>query len=231
LLRESQKGQSWKSIDEYIHSSADNEETNTKRNYLRLLAWNSIKGKLVEALCLLSTLSRHEAKAPGLSISIFRRLGPIPLKAAGSAVFLWTRPSVVIETTGLKACPDLAITSDENRPGISNILSIIECKCRTRLGSNDLRAEFGKAYELKSPSYTIVSYYQPSGKMMRAAEAMGLDMEVFPLASPNRQDYISRRLCIEDSLATALDESFHRRSFLSNIEIASSEMRKKLAIK
>ena len=62
-----------------------------------------------------------------------------------------------------------------------------------------------------------------------AAKALGLDLEVFPLNSGQRDSYLEGRLSLGDDLATTLADSLRRKSFLGNLEVASSEMREKLS--
>jgi hypothetical protein len=58
LQREKRAGKDWDPVDRYVKSTSDPKEQTTRRNYLRLLAWGSLKGRFLEGLCLMSTLSR-----------------------------------------------------------------------------------------------------------------------------------------------------------------------------
>jgi hypothetical protein len=230
LRRETQKGNTWTTIDAYIFSSDDRESIVRRRNYLKLLAWNSIKGKLLEALCLLSTLSDYAPEKAGTSVNLFARLGPLAMQNGDGKFALWTRPLLRIEKTGLKACPDLVLTKDQERPTKTNMLWIAECKYRTALNAQELRSEFGKAWELKAPSYTIVSYNPVSERIRRAAKALGLDVVVFPLSSDKREDYLGGQLSVAEDLTAELTESLRRKRYLDTVELASAEMREKVLL-
>jgi hypothetical protein len=180
VKREQQRGKVLNNVDEYIHSSDDNESIVRRRNYIKLKAWNSIKGKLLEAMCLLTTLSHYEPGQAGMSINILARLGPVSLRDGDQIVFLWTRPLLLVKKTGLKACPDLVLTKDQEVPTKANMLWIVECKYRTALNAQELRAESGKARELEAPSYTIVSYYRVSDRLQRGGQGPGVGSRSLP---------------------------------------------------
>ncbi|MGH7827896.1 MAG: hypothetical protein ACREQ7_22315 [Candidatus Binatia bacterium] len=65
LKRETRVGKAWASIKSFIESTADTKEQVIRKNYLRLLAWGSVKGKCLEALCLMSTKLSHNTKQAG----------------------------------------------------------------------------------------------------------------------------------------------------------------------
>ena len=50
LEREMQAGKSWATIEHYIRRTSDPNEQKERKNYLRLLAWGSVKGRFLEGL-------------------------------------------------------------------------------------------------------------------------------------------------------------------------------------
>jgi len=228
LVREQQRGKTWSSVDEFINSSGNDIERTTRRNHLRLLAWRSAKGNFLEALCLASLLSRMQPIGKPDPVDIFAKLGPIHLKNEDGECFLWTRPNTPDAQSGLRAIPDIVITSTDHGVDRSNILSIVECKCRQELGAADIRAEFGKAYDLGSPSYTLLSYYEPRPHIAQAASELGLDLEVFQLGTIERSLYVTGTKDLAADLTQTLDTSRKRKSFLNKINERRDEVRAKL---
>src|SRR5262245_50972814 len=136
LEREKRAGKEWGNVDRYVNSTSDPKEQTTRRNYLRLLAWGALKGRLLEGLCLMSTLSRMSPIGHQPEIDPFGQIGPIHAQDEDGECFLWTRPLVESQRSGLNAIPDIAITRTPEKVSTSNIVSVIECKCRDNLGAS-----------------------------------------------------------------------------------------------
>ena len=77
LERQRQTGTHYSSIEHYVASTPDINEQKARRNYLRLLAWQGVKGKFLEALCLMATLARMTPIGDSLEIDLFTGSGPI----------------------------------------------------------------------------------------------------------------------------------------------------------
>src|SRR5262249_8696772 len=186
LQREKRAGKDWSTVDQYVKSTSHPKEQTTRRNFLRLLAWGALKGRFLEGLCLISTLSRMSPIGHQPDIDPFGQMGPIHVRDEDEECFLWTRPLVESQRSGLNALPDIVVTRTTDKVSTSNIVSVIECKCRDNLGASDLRAEFGKAYDLGSSSYVLVSYYSVRESLSNAGRGLGIDLQIFSLSTSDR---------------------------------------------
>lgn len=127
--------------------------------------------------------------------------------------------------SGLKAVPDIVITNASTRVTTSNILSIIECKCRETLGANDIRSEFGKAYDLGTSSYTLVSYNSVTNSLIDAGKELGIEIQVFSLNTPEREQFIRGERDVGEDMAQKLTASRKRRMFLTAIEDKTAQIK------
>ena len=84
----------------------------------------------------------------------------------------------------------MIVTSDLTEPTAETIVRIIECKARKSIGAQVIRAEFGKAYDLKVTSYLIWSFFTPSERAIRGAKALGLDLEPLGFDTDMREELI-----------------------------------------
>lgn len=228
LERERGAGKPWVSIQQYIKSTSDSKEQAIRRNYLRLLAWHSLKGKFLEGLCLMATLSRMTPIGGARDVDLFAQVGPIQVRDLDQECFVWSRPSVAGQRTGLKAIPDIAITDTSDGVATTNTLSLIECKCRETIGVSDLRAEFGKAYDLNSPSYVLVSYYPVRETLVNAGGELGIDIQVFSLSTPDRDRFIQGELDLGEDMATKLSNARGRCLFLATLENRANDLRRRV---
>jgi hypothetical protein len=229
LNREQAAGKHWPTIREFIFSSSDQNEQAIRRNYLRLLTWRRLKGRFLEALCLLATLRRMTSDASGPPIDIFGQIGPIQLNDSGRPRFLSTRPAVGSKHTGLRAWPDVVLSLTRDPPSPSNIAVVIECKCRRSIGATDLRGEFGKAYDLGSPSYTLLSYHAVPPSLIKAGADLGLDVQVLKLSTPERDIYLRGERDLGEDTADDLQRSRERRLFLAALGDRLTEVRRRVS--
>ncbi|MDE3051517.1 MAG: hypothetical protein KGJ48_16655, partial [Nitrospirota bacterium] len=123
LESEGRAGKPWKSIEHYIRSSSDPNEQIQRKNPLRLLAWSSIKGKFLEGLCLMATICRMNPAARSTDVDLFAQVGPIQVRDDSQMCFIWAQQLVESLRSGLKAMPDIAITTTSDAVTTSNILS------------------------------------------------------------------------------------------------------------
>jgi hypothetical protein len=191
------------------------------------LAWGSLKGKFLEALCLMATLSHMIPLEPQKDIDAFGTVGPLKVRDQDRTCFLWSRPVIESQHSGLNAIPDIVITSTPDQVSTTNILSIIECKCRQTIHAADLRGEFGKAYDLGSPSYVLVSYYNVQETIVVAGRELGIDVQVFSLSTPEREQFVRGERDLGEDMAVKLLNARRRRTFLAALENRTVDVRRR----
>ena len=221
-------GQSWKELHEFISDSENQTTATLKKNYLKLLGWHAFKGSLLEALCLLAALSEFAGVGRRVTVDVFGQNGPIPVRTGSRDLFLWTRPTLPLTRSRLRAKPDLLCTSTRDLGSLTNIEWVLESKCRHTITSQELRAEFGKAFDLESPAYTVVSFKRPPPAIVQAAEAFGLDIRVFPLDSDQRQAYVDGQRDLGKDLAEMLTASRNAKQFARKVLAKSATLEQKL---
>jgi hypothetical protein len=160
-------------------------------------------------------------------ITLFDQAGPIPVLDQETKCFIWSHPSMQSLRSGLKAVPDIVITSSSDGVTASNIISIIECKCRETLGASDIRGEFGKAYDLGSPSYVLVSYYSVPESLIEAGRKLGIDIQIFSLNTSERDRFMRRPQDVGEDMAIKLSSALRRRMFLTAIENRAADIQRK----
>lgn len=227
LEKERQAGKPWATIAHYINCTSDPNEQTERKNHLRLLAWSSVKGRFLEGLCLMATLNRMSATVRSIDVDLFAQVGPLEVRDENQICFIWTQQSVESFKTGLKALPDIVITNTSTSVTTSNILSIIECKCRETLGANDIRGEFGKAYDLGSSSYILVSYNAVTKSLIDAGKELGIEIQVFSLNTPEREQFIRGERDVGADMAQKLALARKRRMFLTAIEDKTAQIKRR----
>lgn len=225
LDRQRQAGNHFPTIEHFIASTHDRNEQKVRRNYLRLMAWRGAKGKFLEALCLMATLTRMTPVRDSFEIDLFTQEGPLWVRDQDQQCFIWTQQSIESIRSGLKAMPDIAITNTPEKVTTKNVVSIIECKCRESIGASDLRGEFGKAYDLGSPSYVLVSYNSVAQSIIDGGQELGIDVQVFSLNTPERERFLRGERDIAEDMATKLALGRKRRMFLTAIENRAADVR------
>ena len=224
-------GQTLRSFKEYLNNSKSEEQRKTRLNYAKLATWNRVKGHFLELLCLLTTLSQMKSSRVGSEVhNLFSKIGPLEVTDEGMSKSIWTQQMVTGTNSGLMARPDILMT----KPGVNvtteNVLSIIECKCVKKLTSSTIRAEFGKAHDLRVNSYTIVSYYNPSPKLIIGAKKLGIDLIPFKLHTKERDFFLRNPNDLVDSLSEDLLKSRKDMTFLKLLENVASEAKGKLEL-
>lgn len=147
--------------------------------------------QMVEGLSLLALLLKASSVVTPDLRNLFGRSGPTHIIEDQQHRFLWAQHTVTGLESELGGRPDIVVSSSADSPTTSNILRIIECKCRRTLGAPDIRGEFGKAHDLRVTSYLIWSLTTPSQRVVRGARRLGLDIESLGFDTKRRADLMS----------------------------------------
>src|SRR5262249_44587397 len=91
----------------------------------------------------------------------------------------------------------------------------------------DLRGEFGKAYDLGSPSYVLVSYYNVQETIVAAGRERGIEVQVFGLSTPSRERFVRGERDLGEDMATNLLNARKRRTFLTVLENRTADVRRR----
>ena len=81
--------------------------------------------------------------------NIFGRSGPFHFVEDGENRYIWSQVLLTGKESSLGGRPDLIVTNDSKSPTAETLISITECKSHKSIGAQVIRAEFGKAYDLK----------------------------------------------------------------------------------
>lgn len=157
----------------------ENEILTSNRSIPNIPNW-----KLVEVLSLMTILLKSEKIITKKITNLVGKTGPIHFIENGLPRFLWAQPSLTGLQSDLGGRPDILITSDEYKVNESTTLRIIECKCQKNLGTQQIRAEYAKAMDLKVNSYLIWSFTTPSQRIIDGAKRLGLDVGVLGFDKP-----------------------------------------------
>lgn len=230
VRNEQRAGNNIRSFHEYLNQAKDGNERTTRSNNAKLKAWTNNKGKFLELLCLLSTLSKMKPSSGILELRnvLDKSMGPIPILDNGSNRHLWTQQTLSDTNSGLDARPDIVFATPDKFVTTRNVISIVECKCVRKINSKDIRAEFGKAHDLRISSYTIITYYDAGQRIVDAAKKLGIDIIPFRLHTRERDTYIRDPRQLVESLAEDLQRSREEKNFLGLLDTAADEARKKL---
>ena len=185
--------------------------------------------RLIEALSLVAILGNASRVFDRNVWNIFGRTGPISIEEDGRAVYLWAQPEITGYNSALGARPDLVVTTTREKPSPSTVLRIIECKCRQQLGAADIRAEFGKAHDLRATSYFIWSYHTPKQSVVRGAESLGLTLETLSLDTGRRHEWAEKPASLFHHAAAALEKSRMNKPFARMLQITNSQVQQKTA--
>ena len=169
--------------------------------------------QMVEALSLMMILIRASEVHSTDVVNLFGRIGPLHFVEDKRDCYLWAQSTLLGEESGLGGRPDIVITSSPNKPSTETILRIIECKCRKRLGTHEIRAEFGKAFDLKVVSYLIWSYITPAQRIIEGAKKLGLDLIPLGFDTPRRADLIARPENLQAHISNTLEASRREERF------------------
>jgi hypothetical protein len=183
--------------------------------------------QLVEAISLLSILLRAES-VHSRSVSLFTKVGPLRIEEEGAQRYLWTQPQLRGDFSDLIGRPDLVVTSSPDPPTPANTDRVVEVKSGRQLGAQLVRAEFGKAHDLRVTSYFIWTFYAASAHVKAGARRLGLNLEELGFDSPRRNDLITQPGALLSHVAHTLEQARQSHRFATALEDADQEARRKL---
>jgi hypothetical protein len=184
--------------------------------------------RLVEAISLLSIILRSDS-ADANEVSLFGKTGPIRLQEDGSTRFLWAQQPMRGEASTLGGRPDLIVTLSSDPPEPSNTVRVIEAKCVKALDTPTIRAEFGKAHDLRVVSYFIWTYYTPPSRLVAGARGLGLDLVTLGFDTDRRRDLIESTDALLSHVSNALLEARRAGRFAQALQDAGREAELKLS--
>lgn len=183
--------------------------------------------QLVEALSLLCVILRCE-EAEARTIGVFGKSGPIEISEEGVVRYLWAQHAVRGDWSALDGRPDLIVTSSSQEPHPENALRVVEAKCVKNLGTQTIRSEFGKAYDLRVATYFIWTFYTPSPRVVDGARGLGIDLEALGFDSARREDLLKSPEALISHVAHAQEEARQTQRFTAALEGAVDQARRKL---
>jgi hypothetical protein len=184
--------------------------------------------QLVEALSLLTILLRADAVESEEILNVFGKTGPLALREDDLGRYLWAQHRFQGEQSALGGRPDLVVTSSSAPPSAANVLRIVEAKCRKQLDTQAVRAEFGKAYDLRVATYFIWTFYSPSVRVVEGARRLGLDMIELGFDTPRRQDLVTQPRALVSYVAHTLEQSRRAGHFVAALREAGQDAQQKL---
>lgn len=184
--------------------------------------------QMMEALSLLAVVLKAENVRSKEICNIFGRTGPLHIIEEGENRYLWAQALLKGQKSSLGGRPDLLVTFDANPPTPSNILRIIECKCRQSIGAQVIRAEFGKAYDLKVTSYLIWSFITPSQSAIKGAKNLGIDIEALGFDTDMRTELIDSPEALVSHVANTIDMARREARLAKTINATAEKAKKKL---
>jgi len=184
--------------------------------------------QLVEALSLLTILLRADTVTNPEVLNVFGKTGPLALWEDGLERYLWAQHGFQGEQSALGGRPDLVVTSSSAPPSAVNALRIIEAKCRKHLDTQAVRAEFGKAYDLRVTTYLIWTFFSPSARVVEGARRLGLDMVELGFDTPRRRDLVTQPRALVSYVAHTLEQSRRARHFATALREAGQDAQRKL---
>jgi hypothetical protein len=132
------------------------------------------------------------------------------------------------ESSTLGGIPDLVVTLSNDLPHPDNTVRVIEAKCVRILDAQTIRAEFGKAHDLRVATYFIWSFYSPSERMISGARGLGLDLMPLGFDSNYRSNLIASPELLISHVSNALAEARRAGRFAHALQDANRETQLKL---
>jgi hypothetical protein len=186
--------------------------------------------KLVEALSLLTILMRADKVHTTEVLNLFGRTGPLHFLEDGQERYLWAQPPLAGVESGLGGIPDLIVSSSGEIPSASTVRYVVECKCRMQLGTQEVRAEFGKAHDLRVESYFIWSFTTPKHRVIEGAKRLGLDLVALGFDTPWRKDFIEKPAILVAHVANALAVSKREKRFAVTLLKSGEDIKSKMLV-
>lgn len=182
--------------------------------------------QLIEALSLLCVMLRCD-DASATTINLFGRTGPIEIHEDGAVRHLWTQQTLKGERSELNGRPDVIVTSTAEVPNPSNAVRIIEVKCVKQLDTPTIRAEFGKAYDLRVATYFIWSFFTPTARTIAGAKGLGIDLTALGFDTERRADLVKSPEALIAYVAQSQDLARRVQRFATALGDAGEETRRK----
>ena len=183
--------------------------------------------QLVEALSLLCVIVRCDDASVNM-IDVFGKTGPIEIREDGADRHLWTQQTLRGERSELNGRPDVIVTTSSERPHSGNAARIIEVKCVRKLSTPTIRAEFGKAFDLRVATYFMWSFYSPTPKAVAGAKGLGIDLQALGFDTDRRRDLIANPEALISHVAQSQEQARKTQRFAEALEEAGRETRRKL---
>ncbi len=183
--------------------------------------------QLIEALSLLCLMIRCD-EVTAATIMVFGKTGPIAIREDGVARYVSTQQTLRGDKSALSGRPDIIVTTTSESPRPRNAVRIIEAKCVRQLGSHTIRAEFGKAYDLRVETYLIWSFYSPTERASEGAKGLGIDLQVLGFDTDRRQDLLTSPEALISHVAHSQEQARHAHRFALGLEGAGQEAGRKL---
>lgn len=186
--------------------------------------------QLLEGLNILAVLMKSDRVVTEHVCNIFGKTGPIHFIEDGKNRYLWAQPTLKGCDSALSGRPDIVVSSESERPSSFSILRIIESKCCKNIGAHQIRAEFGKAHDLKVMSYLIWSYYTPSSRVIEGAKKLGLDLIALGFDTTSAKEFSMNPELLATHVANTLEVSRREKKFVKMLSDASKELLLKSSI-
>lgn len=161
-------------------------------------------------------------------VNVFGKMGPMDIREDGVARHVWTQQTLKGDKSALNGRPDIIITTTPQLPYPGNAARIIEAKCVKQLGTPAIRAEFGKAYDLRVTTYFIWSFYSPTPKSIEGARGLGIDLQALGFDTDRRHDLLTRPEALVSHVAHSQEQARRSQRFALGLDDAGQDARRKL---
>jgi len=186
--------------------------------------------QLVEALSLLMIISAAEAVFIPEVSNLFGRNMRLHIVEDTMNRYVWTQVPVKGADSELGSRPDILITDSPDEPSSKAIRRVIDCKFCKRLGAPIVRAEFGKAFDLKPASYLIWSYNMPSPTVIHGAKKLGIDIVGLGFDTTRRAELLASPENLQKHVSGVLEASRRESNFAKAIVRAGEDVSPKLLL-
>jgi hypothetical protein len=183
--------------------------------------------QLVEGLSLLSILCRAE-NVISTNVVLLTRTGPIEFVEDRAKRCAWSQHRLQGGYSSLGSQPDLIITSTLDTPSAANVLRIIEVKSGRKLDAPLVRAEFGKAHDLRVRAYLIWTYYTQARRLVDGARGLGVEIEPIGFDGARRSDLVENPIALLSWISLVVERSKRDELFANRAAEANREIQQKL---
>lgn len=185
--------------------------------------------QLMEALCLLVVLLKADSVHSHEIKILSGKSGPYRITENEIDRFIWTQATLSGEESTFNGRPDIIATINDDHPTAKTAAYIVECKSGKNLGAQQVRAEFGKAFDLKVSTYLIWSFHTPPERVVQGAEGLGMDIMSIGLDVEEWSTFIENPEHLVLHVKNTIDYVLKKRKMAAMIEgTAEQIVRKKL---